>query len=115
MNGNKTETLYYILFYNYTDGIALARHLKESGVPSKVSTVPRDVSSACGMAVSVEPGDLAATRDIIEKSGIEIEKIVPVERRVFKRKPISVGVADAGCAGNAESEGERHAPPSRQA
>ncbi len=81
-----TETIYYILFYNYTDGLALDKELKRRNISSRVCPVPRDISSSCGMAVSVRPEELEDAKKAIDESGIEIEKILPLEHISFKKR-----------------------------
>ena len=47
------------------------RALKKAGIPYKIVTKPRDISSDCGLAVRVDAGDEAATASLLAESGIE--------------------------------------------
>ena len=85
MLNKTTELVYYILFFNYTDGLALNKILKKKDIPSRVCPVPRDISSSCGMAVAVSPDNLDKAKEAITESGIEIEKILPLEHISFKQ------------------------------
>ena len=47
------------------------RALKGAGVACKVVTKPRDISSDCGLAISVDPQDEARVSALLDSTGIE--------------------------------------------
>jgi len=47
------------------------RALKKAGIPYKIVTKPRDISSDCGLAVRVEEADEAQAAALMQESGIE--------------------------------------------
>lgn len=47
------------------------RVLKGAGIPYKIVTKPRDISSDCGLAVRIDAGDEAAVASLMKDAGIE--------------------------------------------
>ncbi len=47
------------------------RELKKAGIPYKIVTKPRGISSDCGLAVQVAEQDEAAVSSLLTTSGIE--------------------------------------------
>ena len=60
---------YYILFDNYTHGFAMQAVLKEEGVPNRIAPAPRAIQGdlTCGMSLMIEPEDIEAAREVIER------------------------------------------------
>jgi len=58
---------YYILFANYTQGLALQELLKGEGLKARISPTPRAIQGelSCGMSLLVLPEDIEAVRECI--------------------------------------------------
>ena len=46
-----------LLFQSTHDVILAEKAIRQQGIPRRVIPVPRSVSSQCGMALEIEPGD----------------------------------------------------------
>ena len=68
MDGEKREVNYYILFGNYTQGLALQALLKQEGLRARIAPTPRSIQGelSCGMSLLVAQEDIAAVRACIE-------------------------------------------------
>ena len=69
---------YYILFDNYTQGLALHELLRSEGLRARIAPTPRSVegSQPCGMSLLVKAEDIDAVRESIARSHAEHREIV---------------------------------------
>ena len=72
------EINYYILFANYTQGLALQDLLKAEGLKARISPTPRSVQGemSCGMSLLVLPEDIDAVRACIARHNAPYHSIV---------------------------------------
>lgn len=72
------EINYYILFVNYTQGLALQDLLKAEGLKARISPTPRSVQGelSCGMSLLVLPEDIDAVRECIARHNAPHHSIV---------------------------------------
>ena len=66
---SEQDVRYYILFENYTHGMALHELMLADGVPHRIVPVPRSLQGevSCGMALMVKPCDIEAARACSER------------------------------------------------
>ena len=69
---------YYILFDNYTQGLALHELLRSEGLRARIAPTPRSVegSQPCGMSLLVREEDIDAVRSCILRHRAEHRDIV---------------------------------------
>ena len=76
---------YYILFENYTDGLAMQALLKENGIRSRISPAPRSIQGelGCGMSLLIDEEEIDAVRSCIKKNNPVYYDIksLPCQRR----------------------------------
>ena len=74
------EINYYILFANYTQGLALQELLKSEGLRSRIAPTPRAVQGelSCGMSLLVLPEEIDAVRECIARHNAPHHSIVPL-------------------------------------
>ena len=72
------ELNYYILFADYTQGLALLDMLKEEGLNARIAPTPRSIQGelSCGMSLLVKQEDIDAVRSYLERSDAEYHSIV---------------------------------------
>ena len=72
------ELNYYILFANYTQGLALLDMLKEEGLNARIAPTPRSIQGelSCGMSLLVKQEDIDAVGSYLERSDAEYHSIV---------------------------------------
>ena len=72
------ELNYYILFANYTQGLALLDMQKEEGLNARIAPTPRSIQGelSCGMSLLVKQEDIDAVRSYLERSDAEYHSIV---------------------------------------
>ncbi len=72
------ELNYYILFANYTQGLALLDMLKGEGLHARIAPTPRSIQGelSCGMSLLVKQEDIDAVRAYLERSDAEYHSIV---------------------------------------
>ena len=72
------EINYYILFANYTQGLALQDLLKSEGLKARIAPTPRAAQGelSCGMSLLVLPADIDAVRDCIARYNAPHHSIV---------------------------------------
>lgn len=68
---------YYILFDNYTQGLALYELLREEGLKARIAPTPHAIQGelACGMSLLVTEESIAAVRACIERRHAEYHSI----------------------------------------
>ena len=78
------EISYYILFGNYTQGLALQALLKQEGLTARIAPTPRNLegSQPCGMSLLVRQEDIDAVRACIEKHDAEYLRIVEAVNQI---------------------------------
>ena len=69
---------YYILFANYTQGLALQDLLKSQGLRARIAPTPRSIQGelSCGMSLLVLPEDIVAVRECIREHNAAHHSIV---------------------------------------
>ena len=67
-NRTEKELNYYILFENYTHGLALEKILKEEGIPARIAPTPRSIQGelSCGMSLLVREKDIDDVRECLD-------------------------------------------------
>ena len=78
------EINYYILFANYTQGLALQDLLKAEGLKARISPTPRSVQGelSCGMSLLVLPEDIDAVRECIARHNAPHHSIVSLSCQI---------------------------------
>jgi hypothetical protein len=66
---SEQDVKYYILFEDYTHGMALHELMLADGVPHRIVPAPRSLQGevSCGMALLVKPEDVEAAKACIER------------------------------------------------
>ena len=72
------ELNYYILFRDYTEGLALQELLKGEGLQARIAPTPRVFEGAkpCGMSLLVKQDQIEAVRESIARNGAAYVDIV---------------------------------------
>ncbi|MBP1581348.1 MAG: DUF3343 domain-containing protein [Oscillospiraceae bacterium] len=75
---------YYILFANYTHGLALQALLKREGLESRIAPTPRAIQGelSCGMSLLVKEEHIEAVRACIERNQAVHHSIVEMENQI---------------------------------
>ena len=75
---------YYILFANYTHGLALQALLKGEGLESRIAPTPRAIQGelSCGMSLLVKEEHIDAVRECIERNQATHHSIVEMENQI---------------------------------
>ncbi|MFW5629204.1 MAG: DUF3343 domain-containing protein [Acetivibrio ethanolgignens] len=73
-----TDLNYYILFENYTHGLALQELLQKKGLPSRIAPTPRTIQGelSCGMSLLIEASAIKAVTDCIKEHKVRYYSIV---------------------------------------
>jgi hypothetical protein len=81
---NETDNRYYILFANYTHGMALHGLLTEAGIPNRIAPAPRSIQGelSCGMSLLVKTEDIDNARMCIEQNKAQYHNIVPLADQI---------------------------------
>ncbi len=76
----QVQTNYYILFANYTHGLALQKLLDEEGLPCRIAPAPRSIQGelSCGMSLLVKEDYIDAVRECIQRHQATYHSIVPL-------------------------------------
>lgn len=82
------ELNYYILFANYTHGLALQELLKQDGLPARIAPTPRSIQGelSCGMSLLVKKEYIAAVRKSIARHQAEYYDIVEMPCQIQPRR-----------------------------
>lgn len=74
----QTELSYYILFENYTQGLALRELLTKNNLRSQISPTPRSIQGplTCGMSLLINAEDISQVRACIQEHNAEYFDIV---------------------------------------
>ena len=75
---------YYILFANYTHGLALQALLKREGLESRIAPTPRAIQGelSCGTSLLVKEEHIEAVRACIERNQAVHHSIVEMENQI---------------------------------
>ena len=78
---------YNIIFTFYSTHLALAfeRELKSSEINVKITPVPRQISSSCGLSGRINGQDLEKVKEVCNDNQIEYEDIYQIKGENFKR------------------------------
>lgn len=78
------ELNYYILFANYTHGLALQELLLKEGLKARIAPTPRSIQGelSCGMSLLVKQEDIEAVKECIERYKAEHHGIVAMENQI---------------------------------
>jgi len=78
------DVRYYILFANYTHGMALHDLLTAAGIPNRIAPAPRSIQGelSCGMSLIVKPEDIEAARACIKQNKAPCHDIVPLTGQI---------------------------------
>jgi hypothetical protein len=84
----ETDVRYYILFANYTHGMALHDLLTAAGIPNRIAPAPRSIQGelSCGMSLLVKPEDIEAARVCIEQNNAQYHDIVPLAGQIKSQR-----------------------------
>lgn len=66
-----------LLVYSSSHAIGIQRKLEKMGVRAALSSIPRGVSSDCGMCVRFDGADLDQVQKLVEGLPFEIQGIIP--------------------------------------
>lgn len=84
------EMNYYVLFANYTHGLALKKLLDQEKIPARIAPAPRAIQGelSCGMSLLVKAEHIDDVRDCIERNQAEYHEIVelPCQIRPHRNK-----------------------------
>jgi len=85
---NETDIRFYILFANYTHGMALHELLTSAGIPNRIAPTPRSIQGevSCGMSLLVRPEDMEAARVCIERNNAQFHDIVALAGQIKPRR-----------------------------
>ncbi len=75
-----------IIFTFYSTHLALEfeRELKNNELNVKITPVPRQISSSCGLSGRINEQDLENVKEVCSDKGIEYEDIYQIEEENFK-------------------------------
>ena len=79
---------YYILFANYTHGLALKELLSKERLPARIAPTPRSIQGklSCGMSLLVRAEDIDAVRECIERNKAAYYDIVAMPCQIQPRR-----------------------------
>jgi hypothetical protein len=75
---------YYILFHNYTQGLALYELLKGEGLPARIAPTPRSIQGelSCGMSLLVAQAHIDGVRAVLQARRSEYHSIVALAGQI---------------------------------
>jgi hypothetical protein len=78
---------YNIIFTFYSTHLALAfeRELKNNKIDVKITPVPRQISSSCGLSGRINDQDLEKVKEVCSDNEIEYEDIYQIKGDKFKK------------------------------
>ncbi len=85
---SETDLRYYILFENYTQGMALHELMLAEGIPHRIAPAPRSIQEelSCGMSLLVNPEYIEEARAFIEQHNAPYQGIVPLIGQIKSRR-----------------------------
>ena len=84
----QAELNYYILFANYTHGLAMQELLRKEGLPFRISPTPRSIQGelSCGMSLLIQAEHIDAVRACIARNHAEYHDIVEMPCQIQPRR-----------------------------
>ena len=84
----ETRINYYILFEDYTQGLALQELLRGEKISSRIAPAPRSIQGelGCGMSLLIQPDDIETVRSCIEKNQAKYYDIVPLPCQINPKR-----------------------------
>jgi len=84
----EAEINYYILFANYTHGLAMQDLLKKEGLLSRIAPTPRAIQKelSCGMSLLIKSEHIDAVKECITAHQAEYYDIVPMPCQIQPRR-----------------------------
>ena len=75
---------YYVLFENYTEGMALQELFRSKGINSRIAPAPRSIQGelGCGISILIMPEVLEAAKSAIEENNMSYYDIVPLRGQI---------------------------------
>jgi hypothetical protein len=70
---------FVLLVYTSSHAIGIEKKLKNLGVPCKLSSIPRNLSSDCGICVRFDETGLKTVEDLVKTLPFDIQEIVALE------------------------------------
>ena len=77
---------HYVLFPNHDNSMRLYKELKSMGVRAVIAPTPRSASTCCGVSLMIDEKDIETIEACVKEHGIEILKIVGIERDMNPRR-----------------------------
>ena len=68
---------FLILVHTSSHAISIERKLKDSGINCKLTSIPRNISTDCGICVRFNSADLEQVEKTIRELPFEIVSIIP--------------------------------------
>lgn len=72
-----------LIFRGTHQVLAAEKHLKRAGVPMRLIPVPRRLTSDCGLAIRLAPGDRARAREALRAAGL-----LPLSVHILRYKDV---------------------------
>lgn len=70
-----------LLVFTTSHAIGIQKKLEKEGIHATLSTIPRGVSSDCGMCVRFDGADLEKVREIVSQLPFEIQAVIPFPKQ----------------------------------
>jgi len=82
------EINYYILFANYTHGLAMQELLKKEGLLSRIAPTPRAIQKelSCGMSLLIKSEHIEAVKSCIQEHEAQYYDIVAMPCQIQPRR-----------------------------
>lgn len=71
----KKKTYLVVTFFTTAGAMAMEAHAAASGIPGKLISAPRNLSSDCGIAFRTEPEQKETLESMIHRDDLEIEAL----------------------------------------
>ncbi len=84
----REKVRWYILFREYTEGLAMEEVLKKDGCKVRIAPTPRSIQKelSCGMSLMLEEEELEKVKASIEKHELVYHDIVPLAGQINARR-----------------------------
>ena len=74
-----------LTFYSTHLALEFERELKNNDLNVKITPVPRQISSSCGLSGRINEQDLEKVKEVCSDKGIEYEDIYQIKGENFKK------------------------------
>ncbi len=76
--------VYYVLFENYQQGLALRQILLEEGVENRIAPAPYALLGevSCGMALLIEAADIDRAKAVMDQRQAVYHAVVPLDNQL---------------------------------